>query len=155
MSGDDFYKQALSVVYLDRLGDHPQARTFVHDRTHQAQLIGVIPADRKPPADDSSIAIAVAPSGHWAGFATFYETSDGRLWLDVLWVEAAWRRRGVGRQLIEAVRTAARSAQLAGVALGHAELNAPMIALMQRAGWKVDHVVRSIPAADLLARTEG
>lgn len=147
------HQQPLSIEYLQELRDDAKARTFVHDRLGQAQAAGLIP-QRKPPADDSGVAIAVAPSDHWAGFATFYETTDGRLWLDVLWVEPDWRRRGVGRQLLEAVRHAARSCDLAGVALGHAEHNAPMLALMRRAGWTVDHVVRSIPAVDPVAKVE-
>lgn len=143
MSASDHYDQPLSIVYLQQLRESPQLRTFVHDRLRQARLADAI-ADRQPPGDDCGVAIAVARSGHWAGFATFYETTDGRLWLDVLWVEPAWRRRGAGRLLLEAVRQAARSAGLAGVACGHAEHNAPMVALMQRAGWAVDHIVRSI-----------
>ena len=146
MSAPDHHAQPLSIEYLLRLSDDPRARTFVHHGMRQAQLAGLIPIDRKPPGDDCGVAIAVVPSGHWPGFATFYETTEGRLWLDVLWVERAWRRRGVGRQLLEAVRQAARLAELAGVACGHAEHNATMIALMQRAGWAVDHIVRSIGA---------
>lgn len=152
MATDAFYQQPLSIEYLVQLKDSPTARTFVHDRTRQAQRAGVLPADRSVPADDSGVAVAVAPSGHWAGFATFYETTDGRLWLDVLWVEDAWRRRGVGLQLLEAVRTAARNGGLKGVACGHLEGNGRMVGLMQRAGWAVDHVVRSAPA-DLVVPT--
>jgi len=153
MGDVDFYAQPLSIEYLQELRDDAKARTYIHDRTQQAMLEGQL-RERKPPDDDSGVAIAVAPSGHWAGFATFYETTDGRLWLDLLWVEPAWRRRGVGRQLLEAVRQAARARNLAGVAQGHAEHNAPMLALMRREGWAVDHVVRSIPAGDPLVKVE-
>lgn len=145
MSDPGHYDQPLSIVYLRQMRESPQLRTFVHDRLRQAQRADAIP-DRQPPGDDCGVAIAVAGSGHWAGFATFYETTDGRLWLDVLWVEPAWRRRGAGRLLLEAVRQAARSSGLAGVACSHAEHNAPMVALMQRTGWAVDHIVRSIGA---------
>jgi len=153
MTDDAFHGQPIDIVTLHRIDADPRARTFIHDRTRQAQLAGAIP-DRAMPEDDSMATIAVTPSNHWAGFATWYETNTKQLWLDVLWVDPAWRRRGVAMRLLEAVRQASRQAKLRGVATGHFEGNAPMVALMQRAGWPVDHIVRAIPADALFARTE-
>jgi GNAT superfamily N-acetyltransferase len=138
-----FHAQSIEIVTLFRIGADAQALTFIRDRTRQAQLDGNVDADRPPPGDDSQAAIAVAESGHWAGFATFYEVNDNRLWLDVLWVEKAWRRAGIAQRLLEAVRQAARERKLRSVLLGRFAGNTPMAALLERAGWPVDHVVHS------------
>jgi GNAT superfamily N-acetyltransferase len=128
----------LSSVWLDQ---DRQVRSLVRDLFRQALAEGLFP-QRPPPHDDSRAVLALAGNGRVAGLAVYYEVNDKRLWLDFLWVQPHWRRRGVGLQLMQAVEHAARHRKLEGVILGHAETNAPMIALAERAGWAVDHIVR-------------
>lgn len=95
----------------------------------RGQREGAIPGDR---ADLSGLERAIfaydaTPAGPDTviGCAVFYEPEDTDLvWLDVLFVAESYRRKGIGRQLVNAVCAAARQAGVSRVEFG--TINDPM-----------------------------
>ena len=131
----------LHMRHIRRLRDDRAVRTLVLDRFRAAQSDGVIPP-RPAPEDDDPLVTALAGETI-AGFAVYQLCTHKRVWLDVLWVEPAFRRRGVGTQLLHEVELATRRLRYRTVCLGHEQDNAAMVSLMERTGWQVDHIVRA------------
>jgi GNAT superfamily N-acetyltransferase len=117
-------------------------RTWVRRSCLRMIQAGTVPT-RPMPTDDSGIAWIKTAAGDLAGFATYYETTANSLWLDLLWIEDAWRRRGMATALLNMVTAMAIAKRLDSVELGHVTYNAPMVALMKKHGWAVDHIVRA------------
>ena len=132
---------ALHMRHVRHLDEDRGVAGMVLDRFRAAQRAGNIPR-RPAPRDDDSVVVA-RDGETFAGFATYYPVNDKRLWLDVLWIEPNHRRRGVAVRLLHEVELAAQRRHLRGLLLGHDQNNAAMTALMQHAGWPVDHIVRS------------
>lgn len=130
----------LHMRHVRCLDDDRGVKAFVLDRFRVAQLATAIPP-RPAPSGDDSVVVALNV-GNFAGFATYCPSTGKQLWLDVLWVEPDYRRRGIAMQLLHEVELTARRRHFRGVALGHETGNAAMIALMERTGWPVDHIVR-------------
>ena len=131
----------LKIYELGTLSLDPELQAHVVDRHHQALREGRYP-DRPAPDGDSQIIYCRDPAGEVVAFTTYYETDGGSLWLDVLWIEEAWRRKGVATVLLNIVMADAIAGGLKSVMLGHLPDNEAMAVLMTKAGWPVDHVVR-------------
>ena len=80
----------------------------------------------------------VADDGEVRGFATVeYEAWHQRLILWFLYIERAWRRRGVGRALLEHVEAYARTLGASHVWLETSNLNVPGIRAYERLGYSL------------------
>jgi ribosomal protein S18 acetylase RimI-like enzyme len=80
----------------------------------------------------------VADDGAVRGFAAVeYEAWHQRLILWFLYVERAWRRRGVGRALLEQVEAYARTLGASHVWLETSNLNVPGIRAYERLGYSL------------------
>jgi ribosomal protein S18 acetylase RimI-like enzyme len=78
----------------------------------------------------------VAEDGALRGFATVeYEAWHQRLVLWFLYIERPWRRRGVGRALLEQVETYGRSVGASHVWLETSNVNVPGIRAYERLGY--------------------
>src|SRR4029079_10957769 len=78
----------------------------------------------------------VADDGQIRGFATVeYEPWHARLVLWFLYISPAYRRRGVGRALLERVETYGRQAGATHVWLETSNVNVPGVAAYQRLGY--------------------
>jgi [ribosomal protein S18]-alanine N-acetyltransferase len=92
-----------------------------------------------PLGDYSNFPVLVAFMGAaTAGFCSWRQSAPDEAEILNLAVDPAWRRRGVGAALLEAVRERARGA----IFLEVAESNSPAIALYRKQGW-VDVGLRS------------
>jgi ribosomal protein S18 acetylase RimI-like enzyme len=88
-------------------------------------------------AAHSALAIFVALDGAgWVGIAEGVVREDpSTAEVEGVWVDASWRRQGVGLGLVEAVAAWARAAGLARLGLWVREENASAIGLYARAGF--------------------
>ena len=78
----------------------------------------------------------VADDGGVRGFATVeYEPWHGRLILWFLYIEPSWRRRGVGRALLEQVEAHGRSVGASHVWLETSNVNVPGVLAYERLGY--------------------
>jgi GNAT superfamily N-acetyltransferase len=97
-------------------------------------LLGAVAAIRRATHDDYI----------YAGIAGFCSPEPGVIWLDLLYVAPEFRRRGMGKQLIEAVRHRAKSNGFLRYGLGTLPSNYPMLSLVARCGGlKVDQDLSS------------
>jgi predicted GNAT family acetyltransferase len=78
--------------------------------------------DRKPPTGNEW-AVWAGDIASPIGFATYVEAGAGNTWLDLVYVEPAHRRKGVGGALVAAVAQSAQcigcSALVLGIAVGN------------------------------------
>lgn len=80
-----------------------EQRAFVNACFIAGQAENAFPAHRSPPADGETVILA-AVDDEYAGFASFYIPEHIPLvWLDLLYVEPAYRRRSVGTILAAGV----------------------------------------------------
>ncbi len=129
--------------HCGELGQQPlEVRTWVRRSCLRMIHEKIIPP-RPLPEDDSRIAYIVTEIGVPAGFATFYETTAESLWLDILWIEPGLRRQGLADALLAMFTGYALAEGIDTLQLGHVTDNEPMIALMEKHGWAVDHIVRA------------
>jgi ribosomal protein S18 acetylase RimI-like enzyme len=78
----------------------------------------------------------VADDGGVRGFATVeHEPWHGRLLLWFLYIDPSWRRRGVGRALLERVEAHGRSIGATHVWLETSNVNVPGVAAYERLGY--------------------
>lgn len=94
-------------------------------------------------ADESAVLLARDATGTALGFAQLYPMFSSvrttRLWiLNDLYVDAAARRRGVARALLDAAVAFARDSGAARIALETGRDNAAARALYRSAGWQED-----------------
>lgn len=134
------------VLDLGRLGDQPaELRCHVADRYRQGVALGVFEERVDGPDADAEILVATdRRTGGGVGFATFYEIDDNRLWIGQIWVEQDRRRQGIALELLDRAIDVARARGFHAVLLGRAEHNTAMLALLEGAGWRVEHVVHSL-----------
>ena len=86
--------------------------------------------------DAGWVAVDPAAGGRIRGFATAgYEPWHERMVLWFLYIEPAWRRRGVGRALLERVEAHGRAAGATHVWLETSSVNVPGIAAYGRLGY--------------------
>jgi ribosomal protein S18 acetylase RimI-like enzyme len=109
---------------------------------------------KRPITKRYDIAEVFAPWGSWQrgwvaddggprGFATVeYEAWHQRLVLWFLYIEPAWRRRGVGRALLEHVETYGRTVGASHVWLETSNINVPGVRAYERLGY----VLRGVDA---------
>jgi ribosomal protein S18 acetylase RimI-like enzyme len=82
--------------------------------------------------------VAESDTGEIVGFATVeYEAWHQRLILWFLYVMPAWRKRGVGRALLEPVEAHARALRATHVWLETSNVNVPGITAYQRLGYRL------------------
>jgi GNAT superfamily N-acetyltransferase len=77
---------------------------------------------------DTCVAVAIAEPSSW----------NGSLWIRELHTEPGYRRRGIGRHLVAAVRARARAARLRRVLCETQNTNAPAIDFYLRAGFQLE-----------------
>lgn len=119
----DAYRQ-----FYGQAHDLARARDWLHER------IG---------SGESVVLVARDDCGRVVGFTQLYRmfssVGTARTWvLNDLYVDAATRRMGVARQLLDAAAGFARSDGAASIALETSRDNAPARALYRAAGWRED-----------------
>lgn len=84
--------------------DRPEWFRFIHERFSIGQDQGYYPAHRAGPAGGEE-AVVASQAGEKLGFATFYWPYEDRkfCWVDLVWVEKAYRGRGIGTLIMEEV----------------------------------------------------
>jgi GNAT superfamily N-acetyltransferase len=92
-----------------------------------------------PATSDGRTRVAVADDGRLVGFATTL-IAGGAAELDDLFVDPGWMRRGIGRAL---VLDAIEIARDRGVGRVEVTANPHALVFYQRAGFTVDHEVRT------------
>lgn len=114
-------------------------RAMILERIALGVAAGVFDARPKGPDPDSILVLLLQPTGALLGFATFYEVTGKRLWLDLLWVEERHRRHGHATRLLGLVEGLAKDKHLEAIVLGRMNDNQAMA--LAKAGWTIDHVV--------------
>lgn len=134
----------LRVVSLE--DEEPIMTDMARQMLLAAKVSGAIPEDR---ADivGTEFAVFAMDGPSYVGMATFYEPEPCLYWLDVLYVLPAYRRRGIGRQMVEAVVAEAREAGAATVQCGTMASNSAMHALAAQVGLAKTIVYFSMPVA--------
>ncbi|WP_256646389.1 GNAT family N-acetyltransferase [Thermomonas paludicola] len=118
----DAYRQ-----FYGQPADLPRARQWLRERLRFGE----------------SVVLVARRAGAIAGFAQLYpmfsSVRTARTWiLNDLYVDAATRRAGVARTLLDAAAAFARADGAAGIALETALDNVPARALYRAAGWQED-----------------
>lgn len=146
---DNTFEHPIVVLDLGPLDrQDAELRRHVVDRFRQGVALGVFEDSADGPDGDAELLVAVdRATGGRAGFATFCEINGGRLWIQLLWVEPERRREGIAQELLDRAIDVARARGFSAVLLGRMENNAPMLAVLESAGWKVEHVVHGIEVA--------
>lgn len=89
-----------------------EQRTFVDEGFAAGLAEGAFPPTREPPYDTSSIVLAVM-GDEYVGFASFYIPDHYPIvWLDVLYVDPAFRRRSIATFLASGVMAFAQRENL-------------------------------------------
>ncbi len=98
---------------------------------------------RRQPPNGSECIVWIGEPHLPIAFATFYEPESrvGTLWLDVMYVVPAQRRKGLARLLILTVTEEARRLGYADLMLGTASTNQPMQSLAYEAGLSISDVI--------------
>lgn len=141
------FDDPVRIACLGRLRDQPrELLDHVADRYRQGVALGVFQerVDGPDPGAEMLVATDQRKPGRVVGFATFYEINDNRLWVAQLWVDEDCRRQGIASELIERAFSVAHERILNAVLLGRAQHNIAMAALLEGAGFQVDHIVHSI-----------
>lgn len=133
----------VSYSLVTYIGDGDGLR-IAQNLMHAGQAEGAIPKDRAELTGDESAVFAIDAAGGMVGGAVFFQP-DGHpnLWLDILYVAPAWRRRGIGRYLVAEVLDQARIMDLRGVEFGTLTTNAAMQALGAMCGFEQSAVYMS------------
>ena len=118
----DAYRQ-----FYGQSSDVPRARDWLRSRLRVGE----------------SVVLLARRDGHTVGFAQLYpmysSVRTARTWiLNDLYVDAAARRSGVARTLLEAAAAFAREDGAAGISLETTQDNAAARALYRAAGWNED-----------------
>lgn len=116
-------------IFYGEVSDYKAALEFLSDRMHE---------------NESLIFIAAEPNGHFSGFAQLYPIFSSvkltRLWLlNDLFVAEESRRRGIGKNLIEACKDFCRQTEAGGLLLETAKTNISANNLYVDEGFKVQH----------------
>ncbi|HEV7278429.1 MAG TPA: GNAT family N-acetyltransferase [Devosiaceae bacterium] len=124
----------MSARIIDQLDDDPEIAAWVADSLREGQRRGFFSLRCELSGAESCAVIGVDGT-ETAGFATFWHPRVGHdfVWIDLLWVEPPFRRRGIGTALIKAVL----QAHAAPFRIGFGSLvgNAPMHALAASMGF--------------------
>lgn len=144
--GTNPFEDPIVVLDLGSLGGQTaELRAWVDSRYHRGVELGVFEARDVTLDPDTELLVAVdRRTLTRTGFATVYEIEGNRLWVAQLWVEEDRRRQGIAIEILDRAIDVARARGHDAVLLGRAEHNAPMLALLEGAGWKVEHVVLSL-----------
>lgn len=147
----------MTIRFIDRLADEPRAFDYVLGAFETGRSCGYFPAERGAPDGEEHCVLATeAVGGLPVGFATFFDTGTARgYWLDLLWVELAHRRIGLGSKLVMAARREVLARGGARIELGTTGDNAPMLALAEKLGWRaIDYRFFALGASQSLQGAE-
>lgn len=134
----------LAMRYLARLGDDEHLLEQIRRCVADGQATGDFPPRRDPPSGEEQVVYIVTdePGGGHAllGYATFYEVSHKRVWLDFLQVAPSRRRTGIGTALIREVERRARAGGSEIVLFGTGVDNEAMWKLAEKLGYPITSV---------------
>jgi GNAT superfamily N-acetyltransferase len=108
--------------------------------------LGLTAAMFDPPS--GSFLVARADGDHPVGGAGVRTVAEGVGEVRRLWVDPAWRGRGVGRALMTGLEDAARALGLSALALATGDRQPEAVALYEASGWerlKVDKEGKPLP----------
>lgn len=140
-----------------RLFSNPQVYSAVMSAYRASQSAGDFPMDRDDPTGEERVVWATLPEEKhdWSGrvistetvvgFATFYEVSNDRMWLDLLFVAPEHRRRGLARELLLLVRDASIRWGSLRLLFGTGLANLPMNRFADRIGFTEESVTYAMP----------
>lgn len=126
----------MSIEFIERLDSDERAFAYVLGCYDLGQKAGYFPLERDAPTGHEHCFLArEVVGGLPVGFATCFDMGPARgFWLDLLWVELAHRRLGLGSKLVSAVQRHALIDGRKRIELGTSVNNKPMIALAGRLG---------------------
>lgn len=125
----------MTIRFIHQLFDDENAMRYVTGSFQLGQAIGAFPRDRDAPTGGEHCVLGSTQWGVPVGFVTFYEVGHGRAWIDLVWVDAAHRRLGLGRKMMSAVRREATELGLIRLEFGTQLDNAAMRGLAASAGF--------------------
>jgi GNAT superfamily N-acetyltransferase len=125
----------MTIRFLDPLADDEIALAYIASSFVFGQAVGAFPLDRDGPTGGECCVLAVTQWQTPIGFATFYETGHGKAWLDLVWVEGAYRGKGLGKKLLASARREAAAMGLTRLEFGTQLNNAAMRGLAAGVGF--------------------
>jgi len=126
----------LMQVRLSALLDAPDAFESTYE-TSSKRPIDAWQARAGAAAEGESETVMIAESGsQWLAMAGAFSSERGRRVLFGMWVDPAWRRRGIANRLVSAVAEWAQAAGAPELTLWVAEENIPAVTLYRRQGFQ-------------------
>jgi GNAT superfamily N-acetyltransferase len=138
----------MTIRFLDQLADDDIAFDYVASSFVFGQAVGAFPLDRDGPTGGECCVLAVTQWQTPIGFATFYETGHGKAWLDLVWVEGAYRGKGLGKKLLAAARREAAAMGLTRLEFGTQLDNAAMRGLAASVGYGERYTIMSLEVGE-------
>jgi GNAT superfamily N-acetyltransferase len=138
----------MTIRFLDPLADDETALAYVASSFVFGQAVGAFPLDRDGPTGGECCVLAVTQWQTPIGFATFYETGHGKAWLDLVWVEGAYRGKGLGKKLLTAARREAAAMGLTRLEFGTQLDNAAMRGLAASVGYGERYTIMSLDVGE-------
>jgi GNAT superfamily N-acetyltransferase len=128
----------MTITLIDRLADDPRAFDYVLGAFETGQSCGYFPDARSgPDGEEHCLLASEAFGGLPVGFVTFFDTGTPRgYWLDLLWVELAHRRIGLGTKLITAAQREVVARGGSRLELGTTGDNKAMLGLAAKLRWQ-------------------
>ncbi|WP_246018252.1 GNAT family N-acetyltransferase [Pelagibacterium montanilacus] len=128
----------MPIRHIPLLGEDDTAWRYVSGMFRFGQDAGHFDRHRPEPTGDEQAMLAQTSAGVPVGFVTYFYLDEGKVWIDLVFVEREHRRLGLGSAMLEAVLARSSGRKLM---LGTYPGNAAMRALAARAGFGVDHLV--------------
>lgn len=132
-----------TVTLTTPLSGHAKAFAWMRTTFKIGASFGYWPEDRPAPTGEEHCIFAEHETNGIIGaliFCSCFSDEREKYWLDILYVDHAHRRKGVGKMLMEALMAAAPEG-INELMLGTNKDNFPMQALAESCGYAVDHVV--------------
>lgn len=114
----------------EQMADCPELMVFTQLALNLGKNEGAYPRNRNGATGGESC-IAIKQDGSFVAFATFWQPDEtaALMWLDLLWVNHAARRQGLGSMLVRRVKEAAIAAKCTVLQFGTMTNNYQMRAL--------------------------
>jgi GNAT superfamily N-acetyltransferase len=104
-------------------------------------LAKAFPLDELGPAQDGDLALVAESNGRIVGFAAAeFHSWNRRLSITHIYVQPAWRAKGVGRALVERISSHGRRLAASEVWVETSNVNAPGLAAYERLGFTLSGV---------------
>ncbi len=127
------------ILVIKYLRQHRRAFEYVRKALELGKAEGVFPVHRDEPTGDEMVVVALL-DGDPIGFVTTYMPKDDLTWIDLVWVDPAHRRKGLGSEMMRIAVLHARKVAPA-VGLGTMTMNLPMQELVKKMGFTAEGII--------------